>query len=76
MLGVDLLIIVMLEVIFTIWMVSVDKPDDYFEGTKKYTREEFNKTTEGLNEREDDINQSKARLPLQLPHDNSVMQVE
>lgn len=30
-------------------MVSVDKPDDYFEGIKKYAKEEFNQTTEGLN---------------------------
>lgn len=51
MLGIDLLIIVLLELIFTIWIVSVDKPDDYFESTKKYSKEEFNQTTEGINEK-------------------------
>ncbi len=38
MMGVDLLIIVLLELIFTMWIVSVDKPDDYFESTRKYVK--------------------------------------
>ena len=39
MLGIDLLILVILSLIFTIWIVAVDKPDDYFEGQKKYNLE-------------------------------------
>jgi hypothetical protein len=39
MMGIDLLVIVVLEIIFTIWIVSVDKDDDYFESTKKYRKE-------------------------------------
>lgn len=45
MLGIDLLIIVIMSLIFTIWMVSVDKPAEYFEGMKKYTKEDVNFTT-------------------------------
>ena len=44
MLGIDLLIIVILSLIFTIWMISVDKPDSYFEDTKKYNLEEYYRT--------------------------------
>jgi hypothetical protein len=39
MLGIDLLVIVLLELIFTIWIVSVDKDENYFEFTKKYSKE-------------------------------------
>jgi hypothetical protein len=30
MLGIDLLMIVLISLVFTIWMVSVDKPGEYF----------------------------------------------
>ena len=36
MLSIDLLLIIILDLIFSIWMVSMQKPDDYFESTKKY----------------------------------------
>lgn len=57
MLGVDLLIIELISLVFTIWMVAVDKPAEYFEGTKKYAKEEVNFTMEGLqNERDSALN--------------------
>ena len=36
MLSIDLLIIIILNVIFTIWMMAKSKPDEYFEEKKKY----------------------------------------
>lgn len=65
MLGIDLLIIVILSLIFTIWMISVDKPDSYFEDTKKYNLEEYYRTEEALNDEKklrNSVNVSKARL--------------
>jgi hypothetical protein len=38
MLGVDLLVVALLNILITIWIVSVDKNDDYFESTKKYAK--------------------------------------
>ena len=52
MLGIDLLMIVLISLVLTIWMVSVDKPPEYFEGTKKYTKEEINNTTENFNDKD------------------------
>lgn len=62
MLGIDLLIIIVFEIVFTIWMVSVDKSQDYFQGIKKYKKEEFNKTMEELNYQDNYKNLSHTNL--------------
>lgn len=77
MLGIDLLIIVLLSLIFTIWMVSIDKPEEYFEGMKKYTKEDINNTMEAFNGDKDTMNMSKQKLVLGVANlDNSVINVE
>jgi hypothetical protein len=38
MMGLDLMIVVLFNVFATIWIVSVDKNDDYFESTIKYVK--------------------------------------
>lgn len=39
MLSIDLLIILIINILFSIWMVSTEKPEEYFETTKKYNLE-------------------------------------
>ena len=41
MMGIDIMVVTVLNIIFSIWFVSVTKPQEYYdEGTKKYTLEE------------------------------------
>lgn len=82
MLGIDLLMIVLISLVFTIWMVSVDKPGEYFQGMKKYSKEEVNNTMENINQKEhgnDNSNSSKHKISsVYNAHnmDNSVIHVE
>lgn len=72
MLGVDLLVLVLVSLFWTIWMVAVDKPDDYFESQKKFNLEEYYRTEEALNDEKNLKNSmdiSKTRLN-HLNHSN------
>lgn len=58
-------------------MVSIDKPEEYFEGMKKYTKEDINNTMEAFNGDKDTMNMSKQKLVLGVANlDNSVINVE
>lgn len=48
MLGLDLLILIVVNAGITIYMVSVNKGDDYFENVKKEYAEDNNVTYEGI----------------------------